>query len=172
MRNARLGFIACVLSTIGLAALGANRAHAAPTCDPAAVAAADAAIQATCPCAGKTDPSGTVTAWKNHGQYTSCVTRERNRQAKQLQISKSCLNDTSCAARSTCGKRSGFVTCRIPDVCSDPTPDGVAAGTCADAPTIACDTAADCPVLHCSIKSSSDLCSAKGGISGVGSCCD
>jgi hypothetical protein len=174
MRLTRSGFVACVLAiTAVMTAASAHRASAAPACDPTAVAAAADEVQAACPCAGKTAPSGEVTAWKNHGQYVACVTRARNAAAKRLQLSKSCVRSaTRCAARSTCGKPSDFVSCRIPDACSDPTPDGTATGTCADDPTIACDTAADCPVLHCSVKSSADLCTAQGGIAGVGSCCD
>jgi hypothetical protein len=167
------GFIVSAV-LVGLASLlGAERALAAPACDPAVVADVAAQVEAACPCAGKTSPSGEVTAWKNHGQYVSCVTRERNRLAKQLGLSKSCVRQTTrCAARSTCGKREGFVTCRTPDLCSDVNPDGIAEGTCSDDPAIACDTAADCPVLRCTIKSAADLCTAQGGIAGSGSCCD
>lgn len=174
MTKTRLGLTACFVTIIGFATVGtAGRASAAPACDPAAVASAAADVQAACPCAGRTSPSGEVTAWKNHGQYVSCVTRARNEAAKRLDLSKSCVrNATRCAARSTCGKPDGFVSCRIPDVCSDATPDGTATGVCADDPTIACDTAADCPVLRCSVKSSAEICAAQGGISGAGSCCE
>lgn len=166
-------FLALTIVLASATFLAAGRASAAPACDPALVAEAAAAIAAACPCAGKTSPAGEVVPWKNHGGYVSCVTRERNKLAKQLDLSKSCVRATTrCAARSTCGKREGFVTCRIPDVCSDTAPDGVATGTCTDDPTIACDTAADCPVLRCSIKSDGDLCTAQGGISGSGSCCE
>lgn len=162
---------ACVAAFTGLLA---SRASAAPACDPALVEQAAAAIAAECPCEGRTNPAGEVTAWKNHGGYVSCVARERNRQAKQLGLSKSCVRTaTRCAARSTCGKREGFVTCRTPDLCSDALPgDGVAEGACSDDPTIACDTAADCPVLRCTIKSSAELCAEQGGIAATGSCCD
>ena len=171
MHKIRITLIACTMAVAGL--LAASSSWAAPSCDPDAVATAAAEIAASCPCEGKTSPAGEVTPWKNHGQYVSCVTRERNRLAKQLDLSKSCIRSaTRCAARSTCGKKEGFVTCRIPDLCSDTAPDGVAAGTCSDDPTIACDTAADCPVLRCTIKSSSERCDDQGGISGTGSCCD
>lgn len=165
--------VACA-ALLGTAVLAwSGSALAAPACDPAAVADAAAQVEAACPCAGRTAPSGEVTAWKNHGQYVSCVSRERNRVAKALGLSKSCVRQTTrCAARSTCGKREGFVTCRIPDACSDDNPDGVAEGTCSDDPSVACDTAADCPVLRCTVKSASELCDAQGGISGTGSCCD
>jgi hypothetical protein len=162
---------ACTLALTGILA---SRAAAAPACDAALVAQAGAAIAAACPCEGKTNPAGEVTPWKNHGGYVSCVTRERNKQAKDLGISKSCVRQaTRCAARSTCGKREGFVVCRQLDACSDALPgDDVAAGVCADDPTVACDTAADCPVLSCSVKSAAEICTDRGGVASTGSCCD
>ena len=171
MRIRLFTLTACVLALGGLAV---SRASAAPACDPALVEQAAAAIAAECPCDGRTNPAGEVSPWKNHGGYVSCVARERNRQAKQLGLSKSCVRTaTRCAARSTCGKREGFVTCRTPDLCSDQQQgDGAQDGTCADDPTIACDTAADCPVLRCSIKSSAEICAERGGIAATGSCCD
>src|SRR5262245_29766875 len=99
-------------AALWLAAAAIGTAEAAPPCDADAVAAAGAAIAAACPCAGTTSPSGEVVPWKNHGQYVSCVTHERNQIAKDLDLSKSCLRQaTRCGARSTCGKP-GFVTCR------------------------------------------------------------
>lgn len=160
--------------TMLLGGILSAQAYAAPTCDPDAVAKAGAAIAAACPCDGKMNGAGEVTPWKNHGGYVSCVARERNRQAKDLDLSKSCVRTAArCAARSTCGKRDGFVVCRQLDDCSDPLPgDGTADGVCAEDPTAACDTASDCPVLSCSVKSSSELCSAQGGVPATGSCCD
>jgi hypothetical protein len=163
-------------AAIGLAAAvaigAATAAQAAPACDPEDVAAIGAAIAEACPCEGRTNPAGEVVPWKNHGQYVSCVARERNRLARDLEVSKSCLRTAvKCGARSTCGKP-GFVTCRTPDECSDTLPDGDPTGTCADDSTIACDTAADCPVLRCSTKSSEEACTERGGIPGTGTCCD
>lgn len=153
--------------------LAASPAKAAPQCDPALVAQAATEIADACPCAGKTNPAGEVVGWKNHGGYVSCVVRTRNAFAKQHDISKSCLRSTArCAARSTCGKREGFVVCRTLDACSDTTADGDPTGTCADDPTIACDTAADCPVLRCSVRSAADICEQQGGVAGTGSCCE
>jgi hypothetical protein len=171
MRMRLFTLAACVLAVSGVMA---SRAAAAPACDLVLVARAGAAIAAACPCEGKINPAGEVTPWKNHGGYVSCVTRERNHQAKALGLSKSCVRQaTRCAARSTCGKRAGFVVCRQLDVCSDTLPgDDVAAGVCADDPTVACDTAAECPVLSCSVKSAAEICTELGGAAGTGSCCD
>ena len=174
MKFTRMGLFACLVSTMSLVTVVApGTAQAAPACDPAAMETASAEIEAACPCEGRTNGNGEVVPWKNHGQYVSCVAVERNHLAKDLDLSKSCLRRVvSCGARSNCGKPD-FVTCRIPDECSDALPgDGVAEGTCADAPEIACDTAADCPILHCSTKSSAEHCEARGGIAGTGSCCD
>lgn len=175
MMNAhRFGTIlrVAIAVTLGTVVLGARVASAAPACDPEVLEAAAAAIAEACPCDGQTNPAGEVVPWRNHGQYVSCVARERNRLAKDLVISKSCLRRAvPCGARSTCGKP-GVVTCRLPDECSDPLADGTPEGVCADDPSIVCDTAADCPVLRCSIKSSAESCAERGGISGTGSCCD
>jgi hypothetical protein len=75
-----------------------------------------------------------------------------------------------CAARSTCGKREGFVTCTlcVPGTCDPDTnlcDDGVT--TCTPGVTVCPDV-----VNRCSIKRSADLCLAKGGIPGEGSCCN
>lgn len=54
-----------------------------------------------CPCSG---PRGSTTAWKNHGQYVSCVARASNDLVSLGQLSeadKSALQST--AAQSTCG---------------------------------------------------------------------
>src|SRR5262245_6271812 len=106
---------------------------AAPSaCDPAAVAAAQAAIASACPCAAQ--PNGD--AWKNHGQYVRCVAQETAKQVAQSHgaLKRRCLNSAvSCGARSTCGKPD-FVACTVSvaHTCTgDPTPgDGTAAGSC------------------------------------------
>ena len=110
------------------------------TC-PADVAAA---LAAACPC----DANANAQAWKNHGQYVSCVVRFRNVLRKD-----GCLADTAkrtiakCAARSTCGK-GGAVLCCVYDssgTCDDALPgDGTAAGVCSTDATVVCDTATDC----------------------------
>jgi hypothetical protein len=123
--------------------------------DPAAAAALRATLAADCPC----------TASTNHGQYVSCVNRHiRDAVAKQ-QLPTNCKGAvTRCAARSTCGKKTGFVTCSR---CEAGT---CASGFCDDGVT-ACSTSATCPgvVTHCSTKSSAELCM---GVVGSGSCCD
>src|SRR5512139_258144 len=117
MRMRLFTLAACAFALTGSIS---STAAAAPACDPALVEQAGAAIAAACPCDGKVNGAGEVTAWKNHGGYVSCVVRERNQQAKALGLSKSCVRKAArCAARSTCGKREGFVTCRTPDLCSD-----------------------------------------------------
>jgi len=74
---------------------------------------------------------------------------------------------TRCAARSTCGKKTGFVTCPIcePGTCTN--------GFCDDG-TTACADGSTCPpvVAHCSTKSSDMHCTDRGGTPGSGSCCD
>jgi hypothetical protein len=103
-----------------------------------------AALATACPCDG-----GPGQPWKNHGGYVSCVVRYRNDLRKA-----GCLDDIAkrtiakCAARSTCGK-DGAVLCCVYDtsgVCvGDPVPgDTVAAGTCDNDATKACDTDTDC----------------------------
>lgn len=170
----RLRLFTLAACTMLLGGVLGSQAFAAPACDPALVEQAGAAIAAACPCGGKVNGAGEVTPWKNHGGYVSCVARERNQQAKTLGLSKSCVRTAArCAARSTCGKREGFVVCRQLDSCSDPLPgDGTIAGTCTDDPTVACDTVADCPVLSCSVKSAAEICTDQGGVAATGSCCD
>ena len=72
-----------------------------------------------------------------------------------------------CAARSTCGKPAGFVTCcrSKPGLCLD--------GTCLGTePPLVCMTDLECPALsHCSVKRDADTCLASGGTPGTGSCC-
>src|SRR5215469_737742 len=129
----------------GLTLLG-PAAHAG--CKDPRVAAVRAQIDSACPCTG------------NHGQFVSCVAHHVNAAVKNGDLDGNCKGAvTRCAARSTCGKKSGFVTCAI-CVCDD----GVTM----------CTDSSMCPgvVNHCSTKSSAELCAAKGGVAGSGSCCD
>jgi len=160
-------------SVVGLLAiLGLSRvALAAPkSCDPTAVAAAQAAIAGACPCAAQASGE----SWKNHGQYVGCVAHETAKQIAQSHgaLSRRCLrSEVSCGARSTCGKPDFFAcTVSVAHTCTgDPIPgDGTAAGTCDNPPHLACDTDADCTTTRCSIKSSAELCS---GVATTGSCC-
>jgi hypothetical protein len=122
--------------------------------DPDLVTVRDA-ILAACPCSG------------NHGLYVSCVARAVRDAVTSGQLDTNCKGKVvRCAARSTCGKKEGFVTCTrcVPGTCTgDVCDDGVT--PCADSST--------CPqvVDRCSTKSSAALCAARGGIAGSGSCC-
>ncbi|GEM_PF-802002 len=129
-----------VVAIVVLTALGVQRAHAAPCVDPAAVAAVRAAAEARCPCAAAT----------NHGQYVKCVAGVAKAAVAGGELPKSCKGAVvACAARSTCGKPAGSVTC--------------------------CRTNAK-GVTRCAIKASASKCKApKGGGACVGtapSCCE
>ena len=132
-----------------------------------------AALGAACPC----DADGQGRAWKNHGQYVSCVVRYRNDLRQQ-----GCLDATakrtiaSCAARSTCGK-AGAVLCCVYDTsgtCDDALPgDGTAAGVCSNDAAQVCDTATDCiTATGPRVSRHADRCTDKGGtVVGGGSVC-
>ena len=142
------------LTLAGAVALFASGARAG--CNDSRVAAVRAQINTECTCTG------------NHGQYVSCVTRHVNDAVRNNQLDVNCKGAvTRCAARSTCGKKTGFVTCAIcePGACNE--------GLCPDGQT-ACSDTVPCPlvVTHCSTKSSQPLCDARQGVSGSGSCCD
>ena len=128
----------------------------ASACDnPAAAATIRASIASACPCTTAT----------NHGQYVSCVNRQVRQAVASGALPTNCKGAvTRCAARSTCGKKSGFVTCTEcqPGTCTN--------GFCDDG-TTACTSSTTCPavVTHCSTKSNAALCT---GVVGSGSCCD
>ena len=124
-----------------------------------------AAIATQCPCSSAS----------NHGQYVKCVVHFRNVLRKS-----GCLTATDrqtiarCAARSTCGKDT--VLCCHYDLgtCSDPTPgDMVAAGTCSNDPTVACDMSTDCTQSTARVVPDATACMADGGVvvEGGGSVC-
>jgi hypothetical protein len=143
-----------VVAAAGLIGLASPAAHA--RCTDARVPEVRAAINAACPCTG------------NHGQYVSCVARAARDAMRNGDIATNCKGAiTRCAARSTCGKKEGFVACAIcgAGTCTD--------GVCDDGVT-ACTDSTQCPpvVNHCSTKSSAELCEAKGGTASSGSCCD
>src|SRR5712692_11133956 len=108
---------------------------------------------------------------EHHGQYVSCIVRFRNALRKA-----GCFTDDSirrtlarCAARSTCGKDT--VLCCHYDLgtCNDPMPgDTVAAGTCSNDPTVACDTSADCTKSTARIAHDAGACTVDGGVVVVG----
>jgi len=131
-----------------------------------------AELAASCPC----DADGQGKAWKNHGQYVKCVVHLRNRLRKDGCLDANAKRTiASCAARSTCGK-DGAVLCCVYDTsqtCSDPTADGVAAGTCS-ASGAPCDTATDCITVVSGPKVSrhANTCTDRGGTPvGGGSVC-
>ncbi len=142
------------LAVAGSFSLLASIAHAG--CNDSRVDAVRATINTQCQCNG------------NHGQYVSCVTHHVRDAVRNGDLDVNCKGAvTRCAARSTCGKKSGFVTCAIcdPGTCTN--------GFCDDG-TTACTDSSTCPLVlnRCSTKSSTDHCTAQGGFSGTGSCCD
>src|SRR5215470_11221902 len=116
--------------------LGAARAHAA--CDnPTLAEQVRAQIATTCVC----------DSFTNHGRYVSCVAHAV-RDAVASGLPTNCKGTvTRCAARSTCGKKTGFVTCCFasPGKC-------VGNGQCQGSDT-QCSTDAECPArTRCSVK--------------------
>jgi hypothetical protein len=111
----------CLLATTAYAARPTSPGGGPPACDPDAVAAATAAIADACPCEGQTDEAGNVVPWKNHGQYVRCVAHATRDAVKASDgtLTRRCLKESvRCAARSTCGRPEGFVTCTIDLSCS------------------------------------------------------
>jgi hypothetical protein len=145
--------IAVVIAVFGTLALGASVARAG--CNDSDLGTVRDRILADCPCTG------------NHGQYVSCVAREVREAVGSGELDTNCKGKVvRCAARSTCGKKEGFVTCTrcVPGTCT--------AGFCDDGVT-GCIDSSTCPqvVDRCSTKSSPEHCAAQGGIVGHGSCC-
>jgi hypothetical protein len=130
-------------------------AHAAPVdCEPARCAA-QTALDKECPCDQAT----------NHGRHVSCVAHVVNRLSRDGTIPTNCKGKIRrCAARSICGK-AGFVTCHFATDTCDPV-----ALTCTSDSTVTCATDLDCGSV-CRIRSSSDLCTAAGGVVGAGGTC-
>jgi len=163
-----------VFSIFAMIAANARIASAAKkTCDATAVAAARAAVDAACPCAGKPDGAGGVVAWKNHGQYVKCVTKARTAAARQAQVRQQCLNSVvPCAAHSTCGKSDAVACINTTGTClNDPVAgDTLAEGTCDNDTAKACDTDADCSQATCAVMSEEE-CTASGGSAADGTCC-
>ena len=88
------------LALAGGIALFTSPALAACT-DPDAPAVRDD-ILASCPCTG------------NHGQHVSCVAHAVKDAVSSGLLDVNCKGKVvRCAARSTCGKKSGFVTCTV-----------------------------------------------------------
>jgi hypothetical protein len=144
-----MGFVSVVLLT-----LPARFVAAGVDCEPARCAV-QAAVDAACPCDAAT----------NHGKHVSCVAHVVKDLSRQGLVPTNCKGKVKrCAARSTCGKKPGFVTCTVPtDVCDPGTL------TCLGNPTLACATDADCGT-RCRTKSSAEKCPAPG-VVGSGTCC-
>jgi len=145
--------ITVLLAALGALTLSASTANAG--CNDPDLDRIRDGILADCPCTG------------NHGQYVSCVTRGVRDAVSSGDLDTNCKGKVvRCAARSTCGKKEGFVTCTIcePGTCTD--------GFCDNGVT-ACIDSTTCPqvVDRCSTKSSAEHCAARGGIVGHGSCC-
>jgi hypothetical protein len=142
------------------ATLAASVANAGCS-DPRLPAVRDS-ILASCQ-ADSSNGSGPCTG--NHGQYVSCVARAANDAVRNSQLDPNCKGKiTHCAARSTCGKKEGFVTCTLcnPGTCTIPT--GATAGTCDDG-TTSCTDSSTCPpvVNRCTIKSDASKCVVRAG---------
>ena len=146
-------FLALVVA-LGVASIATAR------CTDSRVAQVRAQINQQCTCTG------------NHGRYVSCVAHAANAAVRNGDLDVNCKGAvTRCAARSTCGKKTGFVTCSIcsPGTCSE--------GFCDDGVTACTDSSMCPPVLnHCSTKSDGALCVPRQEgttvVVGSGSCCD
>jgi hypothetical protein len=152
--------LALAIALAGSAALMASVANAG--CSDTRLPAVRDSILASCQ-GVSTNGNGPCTG--NHGQYVSCVAHGANDAVQNNQLDVNCKGKvTHCAARSTCGKKEGFVTCTIcnPGTCTIPT--GATAGTCDDG-TTPCTSSATCPpvVDRCSIKSDASKCAVNGG---------
>jgi len=150
--------LAALVGFAGLMSFGARLSLAA--CDnPALAEQVRAQIATTCVC---NDPN-----LPNHGRYVSCVAHAV-RDAVANGLPTNCKGAvTRCAARSTCGKKTGFVTCCFASA------GKCGGGFCAGNHDVACTSDDMCPArTRCSVKSSSDQCTGQGGSPGSGSCCD
>ncbi len=149
--------ILVVLALVG--SLGVT-SLASAGCNDSRVAQVRTEINQKCTCNG------------NHGQYVSCVAHAVSAAVRNNELDVNCKGAvTRCAARSTCGKKTGFSTCAI---CSPGTCSG---GVCDDGTTTCTDSSTCPPVLdRCSTKSDPGLCTARQpgttAVVGSGSCCD
>ena len=123
------------------------------------------ALETCCPCDG----------FRNHGRYVRCRAHAINALRKADCLDRDARRTLKrCAARSTCGKPEGFVTCCLsrPGICGS-------AGFCEpladadpNAPAIPCTINEQCPgVPKCKLLRGAEKCIAKGGSPGLGSCC-
>ncbi len=169
--------LAVVFATALSLSVWAPPASARPTgpdCE-AAQKAAQAEIDAACPCDGAAA----------HSDHVRCVT-------KKLRELSACTPDTSgkrscgsiprqcvapirrVASRSACGKPADTVTCCVAkqrDCAGDSNPgDGRKDGTCTGTKR-KCDSVTECMVPRCQLAGSADRCAALGGTLGTGRDC-
>jgi hypothetical protein len=104
---ARASIAIVVLSALSLAVVGISDAdrgapgHGAP-CPADALAAAQALVDASCVCE----------AGASHGRYVRCVAHASKRLLRDGSMERRCRSAlVRGAARSTCGRPAGFVTC-------------------------------------------------------------
>src|SRR2546428_12675316 len=110
MRRKELVLALALAGAVGLFASAARAGCSDPRVD-----SVRATINSECPCTG------------NHGQFVSCVAHHARDAVRHGDLDVNYTgNVTRCAARSTCGKKTGFVTRPIREPCTSPT------GACAD----------------------------------------
>jgi hypothetical protein len=166
--------IAATLVALSLPPSNADARPAGPDCE-AAQAAAQAEIQAACPCGG---PGA-------HADYVRCVTKKlrelsacaAGEDGKRAcgPVPRQCAGKIRrVASRSACGKPAAMVTCCVPkqrDCEGDATPgDGKQDGTCTGTKR-KCDRVADCLVPKCELAATAERCGLIGGSVGSGRNC-
>lgn len=164
-------------TAVALTLLAPAAAHARASeaeCD-AALNAAQAELEAACPC-DKAD---------DHGSHVRCV----NRKLRDLStcaagtdgkrscgsIPRACVPKIRrLASRSACGKPADMVTCCVPkqrDCAGDSHPgDGKKDGTCTGSKR-QCDSITECLVPKCELAASAERCTVIGGTVGTGRDC-
>jgi hypothetical protein len=128
--------------------------------------AAQGTLDQRCPCAGAA----------THGAYVRCVAQVVKELAGDETIPARCKGAIKrCAARSTCGRRAGFVACDFPLVVGT---CGIGLGFCHHPDgsirfSHPCSSDADCVFeSRCRISASAALCAAQGGtVATRSSCC-
>ena len=128
--------------------------------------AVQSTVEQRCPCA----------AAVTHGAYVRCVAQVLKELAADATIPVHCKGSIKrCAARSTCGRGAGAVTCDIPKV---PGTCAVGLGFCIhpDGSILyahSCASDADCVIeSRCRISASAERCTAQGGaVASRASCC-
>src|ERR1051326_1296965 len=145
--------LALAVALAGTAALITSVAHAGCS-DPRLPSVRDS-ILASCQGASS---NGNGPCTGNHGQYVSCVARGANDAVRNHELDVNCKGKvTRCAARSTCGKKEGFVTCTICNPGTFTVVDG--SGTCDDGTTTCVDSSTCPPVVdRCTITSGATKC--------------